>query len=212
MRLTRHAADDVEPSFSADGSRIAFQSSRLGGGIYVIPTLGGEERLLAAATAFRRGFHRTETGSPMASRSGAVAESMSRPPRAVPRRPSLRTSIGHRRMSGHPTAVICCSGHNATATRRPENNIDWYVAAIPGGTPVPLDARNVLAAGAVSRPFQGLPFPDAWVGAGNRILFHGQRRRLLEHVAGGALPPRRGASAARRSGRHPAPPTKPQRR
>ena len=46
VRLTRHAADDVDPSFSADGSRIAFQSSRLGGGIYVVSTLGGEERLL----------------------------------------------------------------------------------------------------------------------------------------------------------------------
>jgi hypothetical protein len=48
LRLTRHAADDVEPAFSADGSRIAFRSSRRGGGIYVIPTLGGDERLLAA--------------------------------------------------------------------------------------------------------------------------------------------------------------------
>ena len=51
VRLTRDTADEVEPSFSADGSRIAFQSSRLGGGVYIIPTLGGEERLLAA-----RGF------------------------------------------------------------------------------------------------------------------------------------------------------------
>ncbi|MGH9204378.1 MAG: serine/threonine protein kinase, partial [Vicinamibacterales bacterium] len=46
-RLTRHVADDVDPSFSADGSKIAFQSSRQGGGVYVISTLGGEERLLA---------------------------------------------------------------------------------------------------------------------------------------------------------------------
>lgn len=47
----RHAADDVAPSFSADGSKIAFQSGRSGGGIYIIPTLGGEERLLV-----ERGF------------------------------------------------------------------------------------------------------------------------------------------------------------
>ena len=51
VRLTRHAADDVDPSFSADGSVIAFQSSRPEGGIFVIPTLGGEERLLV-----ERGF------------------------------------------------------------------------------------------------------------------------------------------------------------
>ena len=48
VRLTRNTADDVDPSFSADGSQIAFQSSRMDGGIYVVSTLGGEERLLAA--------------------------------------------------------------------------------------------------------------------------------------------------------------------
>jgi serine/threonine protein kinase/Tol biopolymer transport system component len=42
IRLTRHEADDKEPDFSADGTRIVFASARDGGGIYVVPTLGGE--------------------------------------------------------------------------------------------------------------------------------------------------------------------------
>ena len=46
-RLTRHASDDREPVFSPDGSRIAFRSERDGGGIYVVPAIGGEEKLLA---------------------------------------------------------------------------------------------------------------------------------------------------------------------
>ncbi len=48
VRLTRHEADDYAPSFSPDGTVIAFCSQRQGGGIFVIPALSGEERLVAA--------------------------------------------------------------------------------------------------------------------------------------------------------------------
>ena len=54
----------------------------------------------------------------------------------------------------------------------PENNIDWYVAAIPGGSPVRTGARAALLREKF-QAFQGLPSPDAWVLAGNRVLFHG---------------------------------------
>jgi eukaryotic-like serine/threonine-protein kinase len=46
VRVTPSAADDREPAFSPDGSRIAFRSERDGGGIYLVPALGGPERLL----------------------------------------------------------------------------------------------------------------------------------------------------------------------
>jgi len=50
LRLTHHPAADVHPDFSPDGTRIAFSSSRdPGGGVYVMPALGGgEERKIAA--------------------------------------------------------------------------------------------------------------------------------------------------------------------
>ncbi|MBZ5581416.1 MAG: protein kinase [Acidobacteriia bacterium] len=47
IRLTRHEADDSNPSFSPDGSRIAFRSERDGGGIYVVDALGGPEQKIA---------------------------------------------------------------------------------------------------------------------------------------------------------------------
>ncbi|MBS1824787.1 MAG: serine/threonine-protein kinase [Acidobacteria bacterium] len=46
-RLTTDASDEQEPSFSPDGSKIVFRSSRDGGGLYVIPALGGSERKVA---------------------------------------------------------------------------------------------------------------------------------------------------------------------
>jgi hypothetical protein len=53
-----------------------------------------------------------------------------------------------------------------------ENNVDWYVVEVPGGSPVPTDARGMLLKEGF-QAFHGLPSPDAWATAGNRILFHG---------------------------------------
>ncbi len=47
-RLTTNAADDRTPDIAPDGSRIVFRSERDGGGLYVVPTIGGAERKIAS--------------------------------------------------------------------------------------------------------------------------------------------------------------------
>ena len=47
IRLTHNSAGDTDPSFSPDGGMIAFHSERHGGGIYLMPSFGGQEHLIA---------------------------------------------------------------------------------------------------------------------------------------------------------------------
>ena len=51
IRLTKDSADNVDPVFSGDGSKIYFNSMRTPQGIYEVPTLGGEARMVAANAA-----------------------------------------------------------------------------------------------------------------------------------------------------------------
>ena len=171
VRLTRHEADDIEPSFSADGSKVAFQSSRLGGGIYIVSTLGGEERLVAAG-----GF------SPRFSPDGAwiaygLTDSRGGGIYMAPAAggPATRIAEDFYAARGHvwsPDGRYLLFWGQRERDGSPESNIDWYVAPVAGGPSVPTGARSVLLRESFEA-FHGLPVPEAWVRAGDRIVFHG---------------------------------------
>jgi serine/threonine protein kinase/Tol biopolymer transport system component len=171
VRLTRHGADETEPSFSADGSRIAFRSTREGGGIYLVQTMGGEERLLAA-----RGF------SPRFSPDGnwiayGVTEGGSSRICVAPAAggPAVPVASGFHRAQApvwSPDGGNLLFWGQRTRDAPPEESTDWYVVAVPGGAPRRTEARRVVLREGF-QAFAGLPLPDAWVGTGNRVLFHG---------------------------------------
>ncbi|HBY62938.1 MAG TPA: hypothetical protein DEH78_24205 [Solibacterales bacterium] len=47
IRLTQEPGDERDPSISPDGSTVVYRSDRDGGGLYAVPSLGGEARPLA---------------------------------------------------------------------------------------------------------------------------------------------------------------------
>ena len=153
VRLTRNGADNVDPSFSADGSRVAFQSNRPGGGIYVVPTLGGEERLIAAG-----GF------SPRFSPDGAwiaygLRDAVGGGIHVAPAAggPATRIAEEFYAARGHvwsPDGTHLLFWGQRNRDGPPKGNVDWYVAAVTGGSPVPTGARTCCFARALRR-FRG---------------------------------------------------------
>ena len=171
VRLTRNTADDVDPSFSADGSQIAFQSSRMDGGIHVVSTFGGEERLLAARGSAPRFSPDGQWIAYIVAEDGGgriyVAPAGGGPARPVA--PEFYRAQAH---VWSPDGRSLLFWGQRTRDAPLESNVDWYLSAIPSGSAVPTGARAALMREAF-QAFQGLPFPDAWAGTGDRILFHG---------------------------------------
>ena len=161
LRRTTHPAQEGFPSFSPDGSKIVFNSTRDGGGIYEIPTLGGTERKIAD-------FGRIPRYSPDGSKIAVVNIPASLDTRLM--KIFLLPSQG-----GAPVPFLpdyCLSGadvgpapvwspdgrHLLFNGRRVDDpaTLDWWVAPVAGGAPVRTGAHAVLGL------FTTWQVPSAW--------------------------------------------------
>jgi eukaryotic-like serine/threonine-protein kinase len=134
VRLTTWDSDEQEPDFSPDGARVVFWSSRLGGGIYVTPVLGGEP-VRVAPKGFRPRFSPdgnwiaywlgSEGGGSVARETFVVSSDG-----GAPRR--IATDLGS---ASHPVwspdgKRLMVSGWKRTAEAK--EILDWWVASLEG--------------------------------------------------------------------------------
>ncbi|HLJ17400.1 MAG TPA: winged helix-turn-helix domain-containing protein [Bryobacteraceae bacterium] len=181
VRLTFDGAGNTAPDFSADGTRIVFQSNRNGGGIYEVPALGGEARLLA-----RGGLNPkySPDGSLVAYWVGTAAIDVDVPGSgavwvvpvsgATPRRIGANFTAARQPIWLPDGKRLLFVGYTS-AKAFDKSAIDWWVVARDGDAGIRTglyDAlvRNALRpADSIATPF--LPVPGCWSAVANSVIF-----------------------------------------
>jgi eukaryotic-like serine/threonine-protein kinase len=153
IRLTLDGAGNTTPDFSPDGTRIVFRSERNGGGIYEIPALGGEARLLAhdglnpkyspdgSQVAYWTGAEGVSAAVPGGGAVWVVPVSGGEPRRLGPNFTAARYPIwiaGGKR--------LLCVGYTS-AKAYETSSLDWWFLDLNSGGAVKTGTQEALARG-----------------------------------------------------------------
>jgi Tol biopolymer transport system component len=151
IRLTRDVADEGSPEFSPDGSRVVFESEKDGGGIYIMPALGGEQRLVISGPYSRPRFSPDgmwlAVSPPARYNANAFIVPVyggSRPRRIAEGFVEILLPIW-----SPDGQHILFYGFTRTSGE------DWWIVPANGGAPVPLGVRKLILGDAVA---------TAWIG------------------------------------------------
>ena len=173
MQLTHDGFDNREPSFSADGSLLVFSSKRAGGGICVMPVLGGDPHRIASQGRRPR-F--SPDGKQVAYWVGSnidVGPQNSQRVELVPATGGVARVV----TSGFLVARspvwspdgkhLLFLGAKRSDVSQYGDSFEWWVAPVAGGSPEPLHLRD-------GQRLPDMYYPDPWVWtADQQIIFTG---------------------------------------
>jgi serine/threonine protein kinase/Tol biopolymer transport system component len=187
IRLTSDGAGNTWPDFSPDGSKIAFRSNR-GGGIYEIPSFGGQIRLLArngsrprfspdgSNVAYWVGSENMYDTVPGSASVWVVPAAGGQPQRVAPGLTAARTPIWS------PDGKRLLFVGYTSSKLYDASSLDWWLAAVDGSDKIKTGLRDALArAGLPSE--SDLPWPCCWSADTNTVIFAvttGDARNLWE--------------------------------
>jgi Tol biopolymer transport system component len=178
IQLTHDPVDEREPAFSPDGRLIAFRSEADGGGIYIVPSLGGQDPRLLVKNGRRPRF--SPDGTSIAYWTGANIGFLSVPHAyrtfTVPVVGGVPREIGAS-LTGARDPVWSSDGRTlmvlGTDNAKPvQNTYDWYLVRLADGTSVKTGVSDALARAGITA-YNGIIEPDAW--SGDRLLFSDSR-------------------------------------
>jgi Tol biopolymer transport system component/DNA-binding winged helix-turn-helix (wHTH) protein len=177
IRLTFDGAGNTWPDFSPDGSKVVFRSNREGGGIYEIPTFGGQSRLLVRGgsrprfspdgtnLAYWVGSETVAAAVPQNASVWVVSAAGGQPHRIAPHLTAARNPIWS------PDGKMLLFVGYSSAKLYDDANLDWWLATVDGTDELRIGLRDAIIRAGLSIAPGNVPSPSCWSTNANMLLF-----------------------------------------